>query len=47
MQSTPAAALALAAAIPGARCVELPAAHLSNIGAAAAFNATVLGFLEK
>lgn len=45
--SAPAAALALAAAIPGARCVELPAAHLTNIGAAAAFNATVLGFLEK
>lgn len=41
----PAAALALAAAIPGARCVELPAAHLSNLGATAAFNATVLGFL--
>lgn len=41
----PPAALALAAAIPGARCVELPAAHLSGLGAAAAFNATVLGFL--
>jgi len=44
--SPPAAALAMAAAIPGARCVELPAAHLSNLGAAAAFNATVLGFLS-
>jgi len=43
--SPPSAALAMAAAIPGARCVELPAAHLSNLGAAAAFNATVLGFL--
>ena len=41
----PPAALAMAAAIPGARCVELPAAHLSGLGAAAAFNATVLGFL--
>jgi 3-oxoadipate enol-lactonase len=43
--SPPGAALAIAAAIPGARCVELPAAHLSNLGAAAAFNASVLGFL--
>lgn len=43
--SPPEAALALAAAIPGARCVELPAAHLSNLGATAAFNAAVLGFL--
>jgi 3-oxoadipate enol-lactonase len=43
--SPPATALAIAAAIPGARCIELPAAHLSNIGAAAAFNASVLGFL--
>ena len=43
--SPPGAALALAAAIPGARCIELPAAHLSNLGAAAAFNASVLGFL--
>ena len=38
-------ALAIAAAIPGARCIELPSAHLSNYGAAAAFNASVLGFL--
>lgn len=44
--SPPPAALALAAAIPGARCIELPAAHLSNLGATAAFNAAVLGFLE-
>ncbi|HVN42361.1 MAG TPA: 3-oxoadipate enol-lactonase, partial [Steroidobacteraceae bacterium] len=43
--SPPAAGLALAAAIPGARCIELPAAHLSNLGAATAFNAAVLGFL--
>jgi 3-oxoadipate enol-lactonase len=43
--SPPATALAIAAAIPGARCIELPAAHLSNFGAAAAFNASVLGFL--
>lgn len=41
----PATALAIAAAIPGARCIELPAAHLSNFGATAAFNASVLGFL--
>ena len=45
--SPPDAALAIAAAIPGARCVELPAAHLSNFGAAAAFNASVLGFLGQ
>jgi 3-oxoadipate enol-lactonase len=43
--SSPGAALAMAAAIPAARCIELPAAHLSNLGAAAAFNASVLGFL--
>jgi 3-oxoadipate enol-lactonase len=34
-----------AARIPGARLVELPAAHLSNLGAAAGFNAAVLEFL--
>ena len=43
--SPPAAALALAAAIPGSRCAELPAAHISSLGAPAAFNALVLGFL--
>lgn len=41
----PADARRLAAAIPGARCVELPAAHLSNIEAADAFTAAVLAFL--
>jgi 3-oxoadipate enol-lactonase len=35
-----------AATIPQARIIELPAAHLSNIGAAVAFNAAVLQFLE-
>lgn len=35
-----------AATIPQARVIELPAAHLSNIGAAVAFNAAVLHFLE-
>jgi 3-oxoadipate enol-lactonase len=34
-----------AARIPGARLAELPAAHLSNLGATAEFNAAVLGFL--
>ena len=34
-----------AARAPGAVCVELPAAHLSNLGAAAQFNAEVLQFL--
>jgi len=33
--------------IPGARYTELPAAHLSNIEARDAFNATVLGFLKS
>lgn len=34
-----------AARIPAARLVELPAAHLSNVGAAVEFNAAVLEFL--
>jgi hypothetical protein len=38
---------ALAAAIVGARLVELPAAHLSNIEAAAAFNAAASDFLQS
>jgi 3-oxoadipate enol-lactonase len=41
----PEAARQLASAIRGARYVELPAAHLSNIGAARAFNDSVLAFL--
>lgn len=44
---TPAAAREWASAIPHARFVELPAAHLSNIGAAAAFNDAVLAFLGQ
>lgn len=43
---TIAAAQQWAATIPRSRFIELPAAHLSNIGAAQAFNACVLGFLE-
>jgi 3-oxoadipate enol-lactonase len=39
------AARSLAASIPGAQFAELPAAHLSNLGAAAQFNACVLQFL--
>ena len=35
-----------AATIPQVSFTELPAAHLSNIGAATAFNAAVLGFLR-
>jgi 3-oxoadipate enol-lactonase len=35
-----------AAMVPQAAFIELPAAHLSNIGAAAAFNAAVLWFLR-
>jgi 3-oxoadipate enol-lactonase len=44
---TLAASRALADAIPGASFVELPAAHLSNLGAAAQFNAAVLEFLGR
>jgi 3-oxoadipate enol-lactonase len=36
-----------AAMIPQALFVELPAAHLSNLGATAPFNAAVLGFLRR
>lgn len=43
---TVAAAQQWAATIPRSRFIELPAAHLSNTGAAQAFNACVLGFLE-
>jgi 3-oxoadipate enol-lactonase len=42
---TPAAACAWASTIPAARFLELPAAHLSNIGAAELFNEAVLAFL--
>ena len=42
---TPAAARAWASTIPNARLVELPAAHLSNIGAAKQFTRQVLDFL--
>ncbi len=42
---TPEAARAWTSMIPGARLVELPAAHLSNIGAAEAFTRRVLDFL--
>jgi 3-oxoadipate enol-lactonase len=43
--TTPADCRLIADAIHGARLVELSAAHLSNIEAAEAFNAAVLGFL--
>lgn len=42
----PEAARYIASRIAGARLVELPAAHLSNIEAQAAFDAAVTGFLE-
>ena len=42
---TPEAARAWASMIPNAGFVELPAAHLSNIGAAAEFNQQVITFL--
>ncbi len=41
----PAAGLALAESIPGARVVTLEAAHLSNIEAAPAFTNALIGFL--
>ena len=41
------ASRALAAAIRGAEFTELPAAHLSNLGAAGQFNARVLAFLTS
>jgi 3-oxoadipate enol-lactonase len=41
----PAEAAFLASRIPGARVVELPAAHISNIEASAAFNAALASFL--
>lgn len=44
--TTPEQGRELAAAIAGARYVELDAAHLSNIEAADAFTAAVSGFLE-
>jgi 3-oxoadipate enol-lactonase len=37
----------LASKIQGARYVSLPAAHLSNIGAASEFNAALLSFLRE
>jgi len=42
---TPEAAQAWASTIPDARFLELPTAHLSNIGAAGEFNQQVLTFL--
>lgn len=42
---TPEAARAWAATIPGARVLELPAAHLSNLGAAEPYTRQVLEFL--
>lgn len=44
---TPEAARAWAVTIPQSQLIELPAAHLSNIGAAPAFNAALLGFLAS
>ena len=43
---TPQAARELAGLIPGAQFIELPAAHLTNLGAAGQFNARVLDFLR-
>ena len=43
----PASGEALAAAIPGARLLDLDAAHLSNVECAPAFTKAVLAFLES
>ena len=43
----PAAGRFLAGRIPGARYLELPAAHLSNVEAADAFNAALTTFLSE
>ena len=43
----PEAARELASLIPNARFAELPAAHLTNLGAEQAFNECVLGFLRQ
>jgi len=45
--TTPADGHFLENQIPGAKCAELPAAHLSNIEARDDFNRTVLGFLKS
>ena len=42
----PAQGRAIAAQVPGTRVAELPAAHISNVEAAAQFNAQLLGFFE-
>ena len=46
LATPPAAGRFLAEKIVGARLVELPAAHLSNVEAAAAFTAALVEFLE-
>ena len=43
--TTPAQGRAIAQSIPGARLIELPAAHISNVEAASAFNAALIDFL--
>jgi 3-oxoadipate enol-lactonase len=43
----PEAARELASQVPNAQFAELPAAHLTNLGAAQAFNQCVLGFLRR
>jgi 3-oxoadipate enol-lactonase len=45
--TTPADGQFLAAGIRGARYVELPTAHLSNVEAAAQFSSKVIGFLSE
>jgi len=46
LATPPAAGGFLAQTIPGARLVELPAAHLSNVETAAAFTAALVEFLD-
>jgi 3-oxoadipate enol-lactonase len=47
LAATPAQGKELAAAIPGARYVELDASHISNIEQADTFTKTVLDFLTE
>jgi hypothetical protein len=37
----------MAEVIPGAKCVELDAAHISNVEAAGRFTAELLTFLDR
>lgn len=46
LSTPPAAGRFIAERIPGARCTELPTAHLSNVEAADAFSRALTGFID-